>query len=144
MKISCIKLMLLVFILFVFISSFSLSHTAYSAETTVEKSGSDVLVRIGDEVITKADLETALMRLPENRRGKNRDSTLNQLIEVTVFSNEARKTDLDKDPKIKEALKRAENEILARHFIKKYIDEKSEPSDEEMKKYYSEHKAQFA
>jgi len=120
----------------------SFSNTSYCAETT-EKTDADVLVRVGEEVITQSDLEAALKKIPENRRGRFRDSTLDQLIEFKVFSNEARRTELDKDPKIREALKRAENEILARHFIKKYIDEESEPSDEEMKKYYLERKDQF-
>ena len=116
--------------------------TVFGSEDT-EKTNAAVLVRVGDEVITQSDLEAALKKIPENKRGRFSDSALDQLIEIKVFSNEARKTELDKDPKIKEALKRAENEILARHFIKEYIDKKSEPSDEEIKKYYSEHKDQF-
>jgi peptidyl-prolyl cis-trans isomerase C len=115
----------------------------FGAEATKGKPDETVLVRVGDEVITQKDLETALKKLPENKREEFRDSTLNQLTEVKVFSNEARKAELDKDPKIKEALERAENEILARHFMKKYIDEKSQPTDEEIRKYYSEHRDQF-
>jgi EpsD family peptidyl-prolyl cis-trans isomerase len=137
-KISGIKVALLA-ILCIFI----FSPVVFSAETSADKSGSDVLARIGLEVITQKDIETALKKLPGNKRDKYRAITLDQLIEVKVFSNEARGAEIDKDPKIREALKRAENEILARHFINKYIDEKSEPSEEEMKTYYSEHKEQF-
>jgi peptidyl-prolyl cis-trans isomerase C len=116
----------------------------FAAETTAEKTADEtVLVRIGVEVITQKDIETTLKMLPENKREKYRAFTLDQLIEFKVFSNEARKAQLDKDPQIKEALEKATKEILSKNFMKKYIDEKSEPSEEEIKKYYSEHKEQF-
>jgi peptidyl-prolyl cis-trans isomerase C len=116
---------------------------AFGAETTKENPDDPILARVGDEVITQKDLETALKGIPEKKRGKYRDMTLDQLIEVKVFSNEARKAELDKDPQIREAVEKATKEILAQHFIKKYVDEKSQPSEDEMKKYYSEHKEQF-
>jgi len=120
-----------------------LFQTVSLAETTAEKTDADVLARVGDEVITKTDLETKLKNLPERKREKYRDMTLDQLIEVKVFSNEARKAGLDKDPQMRETTEKATKEILAKHFIEKYIDGKSEPSEEELKKYYSEHKEQF-
>src|SRR4030043_1039029 len=138
MKILSIKVALLAIIcIFIF------SPVVFSAETTAEKKDADVLARVGDEVITQKDLETALKKMPERKREKFRDKTLDQLIEVKVFSNEARNAGLDKDPKTREALEKATKEILARQFIKKIIDEKSQPSEEDMKKYYSEHKEQF-
>jgi len=138
MKILSIKVALLAIIcIFIF------SPVVFSAETTAEKTDADVLVRVGDEVITQKDLETALKKIPEKKRAKYRDKTLEQLIEVKVFSNEARKAGLDKDPQTVEAMEKASKETLAQHFIKKYIDVKAEPSEEEMKKYYSEHKDQF-
>jgi len=115
----------------------------FGAETPAENTDEAILARVGDEVITQKDLETTLKRLPEKQRKKYRDSTLDQLIEVKVFSNEARKAKLDTDPQIKEALEKAVKEILAQHFIKKYVDTKAEPSEEEIKKYYSEHKEQY-
>ena len=114
-----------------------------SAEARAEKTNDDVLVRIGDEVITKSDLESALKKMPENKRQKLRDKTLDQLIEVKVFSNEALKAGLDKDPQIRETVEKSTRETLANVFIKGYIDSKAEPSEEQIKKYYSEHKDQF-
>src|SRR4030042_3496216 len=138
MNILSIKVALLAIIcIFIF------SPVVFSAETTAEKTDANVLARVGNEVITQTDLETALTKLPERKREKFRKKTLDQLIEVKVFSNEARNAGLAKDPKTKEALEKATKEILAQQFVKKIIDEKSQPSDEEMKKYYSEHKDQF-
>lgn len=130
----------LILCLVVLVLSYSVS---FGAETTQENPDGPILARVGDEVITQKDLETALKKMPERKREKFRDKTLDQLIEVKVFSNEARNAGLDKDPKTKEALEKATKEILAQQFIKKIIDEKSQPSEEDMKKYYSEHKEQF-
>ena len=138
MRILSIKVALLA-ILCIFISS----PVVFSAENTAEKTDADVLVRVGDEVITQKDLEAVLNKIPEKQREKYRDKTLDQLIEAKVFADEARKAGLDKDPSTKEALQKAANEILARYFVKKDIDVKSEPSEDEMKNYYSEHKEQF-
>ena len=123
---------------------FIFSPAVFAAETTAEKTADEtVLVRIGVQVITQTDLDTTLKKLPENKRKQYRDSTLDQLIEVKVFSNEARKAGMDKDPQTMEALEKAVKEILTQHFIKKYVDAKAEPSEEEIKKYYSENKDQF-
>src|SRR4030043_86257 len=138
MNILSIKVALLAIIcIFIF------SPVVFSAETTAEKTDANVLARVGNEVITQTDLETALKKLPERKREKFREKTLDQLIEVKVLSNEARNAGLDKDPKTREALEKATKEILAQQFVKKIIDEKSQPSEEDMKKYYSDHKDQF-
>lgn len=108
-----------------------------------EKPSSKVVATIGDEQITDADLEEALERLPQNRRERYRDNVLNHMIEVRVFAEEARKAGLDKDAKTQEALERATNEVLARSFVKKYIDEQAKFSDDEVKQYYEEHQDQF-
>jgi EpsD family peptidyl-prolyl cis-trans isomerase len=128
---------------FVLISIIIFSLAVFSVETGAEKTDTDVLVRIGDEVITKSDLESALKKMPENKRQQFRDKTLDKLIEVKVFSSEARKAGLDRDPQVREKLEKSAKETLANFFIKKYIDVKAEPSEEEIKEYYSEHKNQF-
>jgi peptidyl-prolyl cis-trans isomerase C len=125
------------------VMSLLFGKAAYSIEPAEEKSNADVLVRVGDEVITQKDLEAVLNKIPEKLREKYRDKTLDRLIEVKVFADEARKAGLDKDPGAKESVQKATNETLARYFVKKDIDVKSEPSKEEMEKYYSEHKEQF-
>jgi peptidyl-prolyl cis-trans isomerase C len=119
------------------------SNVAYSAETTKEKPNTDLLARVGNEVITQKDLDAALNKLPEMQREKYRDRILDHMIEVKVFSDEARKAGIDKDPKIIEKVERATNETLARYFVKRYIDKKSEPSQDEIEKFYQENKEKF-
>lgn len=120
------------------------SRTISSGERVDEQSNESVLARIGDEVITKGNLEAALNRIPQNRRGNDNERLLDRLIEVKVFSMEARKSGLDDDPQIKESIESTTKETLARYFVKKYIDRQAEPSEEEIKKYYKkERKEQF-
>jgi peptidyl-prolyl cis-trans isomerase C len=119
------------------------STIAYSAETTNEKPNKDVLARVGNEIITQKDLDAVLNKIPEMQREKYRDRVLDHLIEVKVFSDEARKAGLDKDPKTIEKVEKATNEVLAKDFVKKYIDKKAEPSQEEVEKFYQENKEKF-
>lgn len=122
------------------LASFSI---VFSAETTEEKTDTDILAKIGDEVITKADLEEALKGLPERTRIRLRDEVLDQLIEVKVFSKEAIEAGLDKESEFKDAMEKATKEILSKYYIKKNIDTRSEPAEEEIKAYYTEHKDQY-
>ena len=109
----------------------------------VKKPGETVVARVGDEEITSAVLDRALAGIPEGMRERHRDKVLDHMIEVRVFAEEARKAGLDKDPQIKEALAKAEDEILARSFVNKHIDQQAAPSEEELKKFYVAHKDQF-
>jgi len=108
-----------------------------------ERAGQDIVAMIGDEPITRAALEAALDKIPQRRRSQYRYRVLDRLIKAKVYSDEARKAGLDKEPQIKKDLERATNEILARSFVKKYVDQQAEPSQEEIGAYYQEHKDQF-
>ncbi|NVM20210.1 MAG: peptidyl-prolyl cis-trans isomerase [Desulfobacterales bacterium] len=102
-----------------------------------------IAAKVGDAEITGAELDAAMDKIPERSRKRYRQRVLNHLIEAKVFSGEARRAGLDRDPKIEEALDKAANEILARYFVKKYVDPQALPSEEEVKKYYLEHTDQF-
>jgi peptidyl-prolyl cis-trans isomerase C len=138
----CKSIVLLPLIL-VFVSILVSPYPVFSAETSDKKSDANVLAKIGNEVITKEDLEAALKTLPMRNWERYRDKFLDHLIENKVFSKEARKAGLDKDPQIKQSLDRTTNETLARYFVMRYVNQKVEPSEDEIKKYYSDHKDQF-
>jgi|GEM_PF-291602 len=114
-----------------------------TGEQTGEKPSENIVALVGDEQITRGEFEAALERVPQNRRERYRDRVLEHLIQVKVFSKEARREGLDKDPQTKRALDRGTNETLARYFVKKYVDQQAEPSEEEVRKYYEEHKDEF-
>jgi peptidyl-prolyl cis-trans isomerase C len=108
-----------------------------------EKRDSNVLALIGDEEITKEDLEAAMEQIPEKKRTALRNRVLDSLIEARVFAEEAKKAGFTEDPEVQKALERMTDETLARYFIKTHIDKEAEPSEEEVRKYYEEHKDQF-
>ena len=118
-------------------------HESGGTKGVVEQTNPKVVAVIRDEAITKQDLETAMKRLPRNRGERYRGRTLDHLIRVRVFSEEAKKAGLDKDPETKKDLERAANETLARYFITRYMNQQAEPSEEELKQFYLAHKNQF-
>ncbi|MGB9716814.1 MAG: peptidyl-prolyl cis-trans isomerase [Thermodesulfovibrionales bacterium] len=136
-KLRLIKLCL-IFCLSIFISF----NIAFSTDTK-EKKEDTILAKIGDDVITQSDLDEAMKNIPERKKGQLKDKLLDQLIEIKVFSKEAIKAGIDKDLQFKQEMEKATKEILSRYFIKKYIDTKSEPTEEEIKSYYTEHKDQY-
>lgn len=117
-------------------------QTAVHKDADAEKAP-DIVAMVGDEAITKGELESALERLPQNRRKAGRNRILDYLIELQVFSAEARKAGLDKDLKTRELLERATNETLARQFVQRYVDVRAEPSEEEIKTHYLDNKERF-
>ena len=114
-------------------------------QETGEKPTESVVAMIGDEQITRQDLEAALerMQVPAWKREAHSKKVLDGLIEATVFAGEARRAGLENDPEVIKAVERKTNETLARYFIKKYIDREAEPSEEELEEFYLKHKDQF-
>jgi len=119
----------------------SVGHNA--GQKTDEKATDSVLAMIGDEPITRQDLEAALEHIPENRRDSLRKKSLDDLIEATLFAREARGAGLENDPEVSKALERATNDTLVRFFVARYIDREAEPTEEELERFYSKHKDQF-
>jgi peptidyl-prolyl cis-trans isomerase C len=136
------------FTLFLCVAAFVLANAACGddgAEIQGEanKSASNVVATVRGEAITAEELNAALQRLPEKKRAAVRKKVLDTLIEERVFAEEARKKGLQEDPQVKKALEKATNETLARYFVRKRIDPEAEPSEETLKKFYTDHKDQF-
>jgi len=103
----------------------------------------NIMARIGDEAITREDVDAALERIPKRKHQAIMNRVLDDLIEDRVFSQEARNAKLDEDPNVRKALDKVRNETLARYFVKKHLDKEAEPSKEALKKFYLEHEDQF-
>ncbi len=108
-----------------------------------DKADPNVLAVVGDDEITRDQLELALARIPESKRQALKRRALDDLIRAKVFSARAREVGLDSDPRVEKALDEATDDILARAFVSKHIDKQAEPADEEVKKYYQDHKDEF-
>ncbi len=112
-------------------------------EPAVEKAGGDVLALVGQDKITREDVEALLARIPARRREMLKKRALDDLIEATVFAQEARARGLDKDPEAEKAVAKVRKEILARGFAQKNLDKEAEPQEEALKHFYEEHRDQF-
>jgi EpsD family peptidyl-prolyl cis-trans isomerase len=102
-----------------------------------------VLAIVDGEQITEDVLEDAMFQIPERSRPRVRGRILEGIIEARVFANEARKMGLAQDPKVQKSMEKITNEVLAQTFVKRYIDQPSDPSEEEIRSYYDNHKDQF-
>jgi len=133
----------LVWLLAFMLSLTGCRHQSGGTKDAVAQTDPKVVAMIGDEAILKQDLETAMKRLPPRRGKRYRGRVLDRLINVRVFSEEAKKAGLDRNPETKKELDRAANETLARYFITKYVDQQAEPSEEEVRQFYLAQKNQF-
>ncbi|MGA1874646.1 MAG: peptidylprolyl isomerase [bacterium] len=102
-----------------------------------------VVARRSGHEVTEEELEAALRGLPDHRREIFRDKVIDDLIEIKIFAEEARRAGLEKDLQIKKDLQKVEEETLARSFTEKYLDRQATPEEEDLEKFYLEHKSQF-
>lgn len=123
----------------------SKSPVARSDVGDTSHGGETVLARVGNEEITRDDLEAAFrrMQVPHRSRKALEGKFLDDLVEAKVFSKEARNVGLEKAPGVAAALEKERNETLARYFVKKFVDKEAEPPEEELDKYYREHEEEF-
>jgi len=102
-----------------------------------------VLAKIGKETITEKDFAHILSKVSKKGRKKTLKKWVKYLIEVKVFSNEAKKAGLEKDPVISTSLKRKIDNSLASAFRKKYLIENVKTSDKAIEDYYQTHTEEF-
>ncbi|HET9953040.1 MAG TPA: peptidyl-prolyl cis-trans isomerase [Polyangiaceae bacterium] len=127
-------------------SSAAPSASARPVTLTPEQSA-QVLARIGDRTITLGDYAAALDRMdvfermryqsPERRR-----LLLNEMIELDLLAEEARRRGLDKTPETQERLRQMLRDELLRD-VRRGVKSQNEFSEAEVRKYYDEHKADF-
>lgn len=108
------------------------------AATAAPRAG--VLARVGNETITEADVEGVLRRVPARQRAGAKQRVLNNMIELYVFANEAKKVGMLDDPQVKKRLKEATTLVLARRFRDR-LKRRSLISDKAARKAYEERKA---
>jgi parvulin-like peptidyl-prolyl isomerase len=109
-------------------------------------SGSPVLARMGDSVITAQDMETRLSTFSRSRyfmdayaNPEKKKELLKTMIDGELLYQEARRKGYDQDPAVK-------REAVSR-MLQNEIDAQVKPesvSDAEVEKYYKEHASQFS
>jgi EpsD family peptidyl-prolyl cis-trans isomerase len=129
--------------LFIFIICF-----LFSCAQKEEKKG-PYLAKVGNAVITEADLEREIKNLPdfvqkmfEGKSGRER--FLEELIKKEVLYQEALKKGLDKDPEYQRKIEDFKKLTLVGLILEREIETKTKVTDQDVKAYYEKHKESFA
>jgi peptidyl-prolyl cis-trans isomerase C len=105
-----------------------------------------VILRIGDEKITAGEFAAFIETLPEQVRGQARGSARKQLAEnlvkVKLIAQEARRKQADQEKAFKLQSAYQLDNLLAVYYLNNYL-KTAKVSDDEMKKYYEEHKKDY-
>lgn len=112
------------------------------------KDSSQVIKKVGTEVVTEKDYQTEIESIPaqyksyyETEEGKLK--VVDELIKQKMFYLEAKKEGLDKNQDYKDELRKAEERILAGILVKKKIMDGITLSDEELNKEYESNKETY-
>lgn len=105
-----------------------------------------ILATVGNKFITLNDFKQKLSRLPSYYQGmaeKNKKTLFDDMIVESLFLEDAVRNGIDKDKEVRDILNEARKKIIIAKFVKTEVDDKIKVSEEEMKKYYEEHKDEF-
>ncbi len=109
----------------------------------------DVLARVGDRVITKADLERIISYYPVAQQKKiagnpvMKREVLERYIQGIVVSRIALSKGFDKSQNIKERLELMTNDFLANQYIQQDVIGKIEITEAEAREYHNKYKEEF-
>jgi len=113
-----------------------------------KKQEGKILARIDDEVITLAEFEGEIEKLPLNMKvlltdEKAKREYLERLITKKILLREARKEKLDKTKEFEERLKEIRDQLLIESLLRKRLTVDAGVTEEEMRAYYEKHKEAF-
>lgn len=107
----------------------------------------EVLVTVGERKITLGDYAATLMRMDEYQRlryqtEESQKELLDEIIEVELLAQEAKRRGLDKDPQVQLHFQQALRDELFRQLENK-LPALEEFSEREVREYYESHRAEF-
>ena len=106
-----------------------------------------VLARVGDRVITLGDYAAALERMDTFERLRyqspdRRKLLLNEMVDLELFAQEAKRRGLDQRPETQERLRQMLRDELLRN-LRRELQGPNEVPEAEVRKYYDAHKSEF-
>jgi len=110
------------------------------------KDGRKVIAKVSNRAITIADFKSRIDRLPAYYQKiikNNLKRYLDETIMEMLLYEEALRRRLDNDKEVKEVIDEARKKILVSKLVASEVDEKARVSEEEIRKYYDEHKDEF-
>ena len=109
---------------------------------------SDVLARIGDVTVTKADLDQEIADIPVYMQTKFKTKSgkvelLNKMVENELLARAAVDAGLDKDPAIMRKITDARKKILQNEYYRTHLKDRAGVADEKVAQYYEAHKDEY-
>lgn len=100
------------------------------------------VAKINNEILTEEQLKSALS--DEQNKGKYREEYIQNWIKTEILFQEAQKKGIVDDNQFKSYLERSKKELAVSLLLKKLSEEnKIEMTDEDINKYYDDHKEEF-
>jgi peptidyl-prolyl cis-trans isomerase C len=132
-----------------FKAKYGVSVAADSIVMSEETTPDTELAVVDGQVLREADLAERLDAMPPYMREQfktpqGRKRLLDGVVEEEVFFREAKATGLHKQEDYRQEIERVRRNLLTKNYFDKVIQERSEPSDEEVKEYYEAHKDEFS
>lgn len=107
-----------------------------------EAASGPLAAKVNGEAIPTWIIEGELAKAGVKNAAESQDAAnrvLNLLLEQRLLVQQARKTGLDKDPEVKQALQAAEYQVLAQAFVERLTVNAAKASDSEITAYYDKH-----
>jgi len=114
----------------------------------VEEEQTGGLARVGNRVITEADLEARLEGMPPYMQEQlttpeGRERLLKAIVEEEMIVREATAKGLDKSQELKDELALRKRDILVRLFYERVIEAEAAPTDADVLEYYESNPVEF-
>ena len=128
---------------FILLAVFAVFPGVVSAETAQA-----VLVTVGEEAITQADLDARTAMLPPQIRSRfesqaGRQQLLDQVVLVSLLSQEARRLGIDKQDEVAKKIKEMTDNIIVQELTRQQVSSDISISDEDIASYYQANKEEF-
>lgn len=122
--------------------------TSRSTHRAAPTDSDAVLVRVGDEAITRHTIAERLEEIPEQYRAnyespEGRQQLLQRIVEEHAWLQDAHKIGIENRPDVKRQLASQRRDLLIRTRINELLAGNPAPSDSEAKIYYDAHGADF-
>jgi len=106
------------------------------------QSDDEILAKVGNEVITRIDFETRLKSFPyaarEELKGfEKKKQLLDIMIRARLLVTEGGSKGLTEKADIKAHLRMVRDDLITKEYVRAYIENKVEVSDDEAEKYYN-------
>jgi peptidyl-prolyl cis-trans isomerase C len=121
-------------------------QTAPAKDASTPDMANDVLAVVNGATLTKMDYEQLLQQYRPEARSEaeqHKGRFMRELVLQEILAQEGQRLQIDDDPQLQARLKIQKNSAIARAVVQKYIEEKSDVTDERLRDHYEKNKATF-